>query len=376
MKNRESLSPARERELVERFNEPEDNYQLLREGVQGFLLERDKTESERRDTGSILQMYVTFTDKLIGVADGSIKARDIEDPRDPERSQEAPDEIIFLDKSARPVAWFMDALWDQFAQEGAAKPDYNFLNIDRTNWFMRQGYAREISERYLGPNDFNIDEVPREDLARIRALFVEGDIAEDTWQDDVWNMPTRLDGKNIVVVDEVKNQGGTLSIATKLLRKAIPEAIVSGQYFWETSRFFVNNGTELQTDSTPVWYDSNDPMGRGVGDISKTYYDEQYEREKNQENLKRKIGWTVLSAPHYDAETFEPVEDKKAQKLMQDIAYLSYAVADGRVLRRPSRLRDEDEQMDIFDKQDILPREAVTWAEKSKEITRRVKRSK
>jgi len=61
---------------------------------------------------------------------------------------------------------------------------------------------------------------------------------------------------------------------------------------------------------------------------------------------------------------------------MQDIAYLSYAVADGKVLRRPSRLRDEDEQMDIFGKQDILPREAVTWAEKSKEITRRVKRSK
>lgn len=366
------LSPEKQQELVNRFNEPESNYSLFREGVQGFLFDSKKPRDQRRDTEAILRMYTTFTDKLVGVADGSIEHRDIEDPLQPERSHQKPDVLLFLDKSARPVSWMVDAFWEQFAKEDAEKPDYEFLNIDRTNWFMRQGHVRQIAERYLGPSDFDIDKVSDEDIARIRAVFVDGDLSEDGWQEQVWNLGTRLDGKNIVVVDEVKNKGGTLSIATQLLRRAVPEAVVSGVYFWETDIRIINDRTgETQADSVPVWYDAVNPMGRGIGDISKAYYEHLYAQEPSQENLRKKIGWSVLSAPHFNVDTYEPVDDKKADTVKQDIAYLSYAVADGRILRVPSPRRTTEERIAIFERQGLAPREATEWTAGAREIKRR-----
>lgn len=346
--------------LIERFNEPEDNYQLLRGDMQGFLNRENK-----RDTDGVLQMYVNFTDKLIGVADGSIKERDLVDQTDIEKSKQAPDEIIFLDKSARPVAWFMDGLWDQFAKPGAKKPHYDFLNIDRIDWFVSLGYSRQVAEQ-LGPSDFDINKVPREDISRIRALFVEGQITEDNWQEEVWKLPTSLDGKVVLVVDEVKNQGGTLAIATQIIKKAVPEATVTGQYFWESKRTQV--GDSQQMDSAPVWYDKVDPMGRGVGNISQTYYDILYEISPSQDHLKSKIGWKVLSAPHHDHETFEFEEDLKAEKLKQDIAHLSYAVASGKIQRRPSLYRDSNDFIGILDSQNLSIEQSRQWYENSQKI--------
>ena len=377
MQNPEKISDERKAELVDRFNEPEENYELLREGVQK---QKDTASSlDQLDTNGILQRYVTFTDKLIGIADGSItEAPDIVDPRKPERSREKKDEIIFLDKSARPVSWLMDAFWEQLAQKDAEKPHYDFLNIDRVNWFMDQGYRREEAETILGPRDFDIEKVDIEDLARIRAYFVKGDLSEDTWQDEVWNMPTRLDGKNILIVDEVKSQGGTLSIATQLLRKAIPEAIVSGQYFWETS--YREVGGFRQADSVPVWYSKEDAMGRGIGDISKQYHDYQYEKQPTQENLRRKIAQRILSAPHFDKRkltqegVLELLDDKKAKKLQQDIAFSTYAVGGGTVPLRPSMLRDSDDVIRTIENQGLTVRESTTWAGSSKRITNEVTR--
>lgn len=365
------LTPEREALFAEKFVEPEVNYNLLREGVQSFLFESNKSENERKDTEAILRMYTTFTDKMVGIADGSIEYRDIEDPDNPELSRQKPDAMIFLDKSARPVSWFMDAFWDQFAKEGSEKPEFDFLNIDRTNWFMSQGHRREIAERFLGPSDFDIEKVSKEDLARIRAQFVVGDIDEATWQDEVWNMPTTLDGKNVVIVDEVKSQGGTLSIATQLLKRALPESTVSGSYFWESDRRLVNNGKELQIDSVPVWYDATDQFGRGIGDISQTYYERQYDKEQSQDNLRHKIGWKVLSAPHFNVDTNELLEDRKANALMQDISFLSYAVASGRVLRQPSTRREDDDFIAIVEEQGLTPRESVDWKNRSKQIRKR-----
>ena len=369
----EKITFQREKELVNRLGVPENDYQLLRENVQGFFSDSEKSPLDRRDTDGILHMYVSATDKMIGVADGSITKRDLIDPRNPERSALPPDEIIFLDKSARPVSWFMDAFWEQFAKEDAKKPHFDFLNIDRTNWFMRQGHSREISERFLGPSDFDIDMVTDEDITRIRALFVVGELTESGWMNEVWNMPTLLDDKNILIVDEVKNQGGTLSIATQLLRRAIPESVVSGEYFWEPERKLLNaEKQEFQVDSVPVWYDSHDDMGRGIGNVSKAYQYEQYDRDPSQENLRRKIGWTVLSAPHFDMETFELLEDTKAKTLQQDIAYLTYAGGGGQVLWQPSTQRSLEDAMTIVAEQGVSLPEATRWARHSKKIKHRV----
>lgn len=366
------LTPERQKEFVDRFDEPEGNYNLLREGVQAFAFEGSKPWSERHDTESILRLYTKFTDKLVGAADGSVEHRDVEDPLNPEKSGEKPDVMLFLDKSARPVAWFIDAFWDQFAKEDAEKPDFEYLNIDRTNWFMKQGYLREIAERYLGPEHFDIDKVPEEDFARIRAQFAIGELSEETWQDEVWGMETSLDDKNLLIVDETKNKGGTLYIAVQLLKRAIPSATVSGIYFWESgSRLINQERNETQSDSVPVWYDAKNPMGRGVGDISQTYYEHAYEEDPSQENLRRKIGWSVLSAPHFDVDTYEEIEDKRALRLKQDISYLSYAVGAGKILRTPSQHRSDDERVQIIEDQGMTIRESTDWSSRARALKKR-----
>jgi len=69
-------------------------------------------------------------------------------------------------------------------------------------------------------------------LAAIRSLFIEGGI-ENEDPDEIMRTPTILDGKRLLIVDEVSRTGATLSIAEFLFRAAIPEAShVEGTYFW------------------------------------------------------------------------------------------------------------------------------------------------
>ena len=339
-------------ELRNRFHEDEANYERLRGDIQTV-----RRFANVWDTDYTLERYVAATDHIVGLLDGSIEKRDITDPDQPERSTEKPDTVLWLDKSARPVAWFADAFWEQFADKDAEKPDYEYLNIDRVNWFVKQGYSIPDAEGRLGPHDFDINRVAQEDIDGIRAFFTVGDLSEDNWQEQVWNLPTRLDGKNLLIIDEVKNKGGTLSIAAQLLKRAIPEAVVSGDYFWPKETYSMDGksaeAVDQQMDSAPVWYDKNNSYGRGVGEIYTDYWDQAYEKEPTQDNLRRKLASFALSAPHHDRVTYEKLEDKLAMRLKQDIAYLSYAVAEGKVLHIPHKERPIEQVGDIIDKQGI-----------------------
>lgn len=365
------LPTKREKELIAQFDEPEGNYNLLREGKQGTRNNKDSW-----DTEVILEKYVTGTDKVIGLLDGSIRKRAVAIDQEDERSSEAPDAVIYLDKSARPVSWLVDALWDQIAVEDAVKPETEYLNIDRTNWFMSQGHKREVAERYLKPDDFDIDRVDEDEIAGIRALFVEGDLTEDNWKEEVWSQPTKLDGKKILIIDEVMNQGGTLAIATQLIKKAIPDAVVTGDYFWDTSRSKVSvHNEDMIADSVPVWYDATNVFGRGVGDISRAWYEKEYKDEPTPDNLKKLIGHFVLSAPHFDVDTYELIEDNRAKRLQQDIAFLSYALDSGKVLHRPARGRNSSNYQKVYKAQGITPHEAGVWSDNAKYIRQNHKRN-
>ena len=350
----QSTDPSQNKfaELRKRFHDDEENYQRLNGNIQAI-----RGRANTWDTDYTIERYVAATDHMIGLLDGSIEERAITDAQDPERSQEKPDAVIWLDKSARPVSWFVDAFWEQFAQGKAEKPTDEFLNIDRVNWFVKQGHLAIDAERRLGPNDFDIDLVPDEEIAGLRALFTIGDLNEETWKEDVWKLPTRLDGKNILIIDEVKNKGGTLSIATQLLKRAIPGSTVSGDYFWKTANYSLGGTSaelfDQQMESAPVWYDSTNSYGRGVGEVSLDYWNHLYQVEPTQANLKKKLGSFAISAPHYDRETYEVVPDALAMKLEQDIAYLSYAVANKKVLRVPSKERPIEQIEDIMSKQGI-----------------------
>jgi hypothetical protein len=339
-------TPNTYQELRSKFHAEPENYSILRGDLQAV-----RGRSNVWDQDYTLEKYIQSTDKMIGMLDGSISDRDIYDDDNKERSQQAPDTVIWLDKSARPVSWFVDAYWERFAKPEATRPVDEFLNIDRVNWFMRQGHSEHESESTLGPNDFDITRVPAEDIARIRAIFTEGEIDPEHWQESVWKLPTRLDNQNVLIIDEVKNKGGTLSIATQLLKRAIPTATVSGDYFWQAGAYGLGgSGDNLQMESAPVWYDSHDAWGRGVGDISKTYYEHLPDTA---ENRGRKLGWIALSAPHFDPRTFEILEDKKAKRLLQDIAFTTYDP----IYRRPAADRS------IEDIETILSEQGVTLAD-------------
>ena len=106
-------------------------------------------------------------------------------------------------------------------------------------------------------------------------------------------------------------------------------------------------------ESAPVWYDSKSSMGRGVGEISHDYWERMYENNPSQDALRSKIAAFALSAPHHERTTLEPVDDVLADKLKQDIAYLSYAVGDKKVLRTVARERSPEQMDAILEDQNL-----------------------
>lgn len=344
--NNEILSEDNFRKVRDKFHAPDENYQILRGERQAV-----RGKQATWDQDYTLERYAQATDHVIGLADGSIRERAVGYGDKPEFDK--PDTVIYLDKSARPVEWLVDAFWDQYAKEGVSMPSSEFLNIDRVNWFIREGYDATMAERRLGPEDFHVEKVPRRDIARIRALFVEGEFSDhDNWEQEVWGMPTRLDGREVLIIDEVKNKGGTLAIACQLLKAAIPEARFSGDYFWPDNRYAIDTkGDEKQQESVPLWYDNLDPFGRGVGDIRESYYNDVYENEPTDDNFKRKLGAHVLSAPHVRRHrdgSYEPVRDVQADRLKQDIAYMTYDA--DKIFRSPSRKRNMEDLASILKK--------------------------
>lgn len=348
-----------------------ENYERFKGEYQPVTYrENGKIRIERNevwDDQYVREQYIREADELIGHIDGSITERDndsIYDERLEEGESRVPDTVLYLDKSARPVSWIVDAFYDDFAKEGVPKPKAEFLNIDRANWFSYLGHTMENAESRLGPEDFDINDVDPDRIAAIRAYFVEGDLSEDTWKDDVWNMPTRLDGQHLLIVDEVKNKGGTLHIAVELLRKAIPELTVDGTYFWHTSRVSID-GRSAEKDAqqmatAPLWYSKQRVEGRDVGDITPQYFNHKYDEEPTQENLRNKIASFAVSPPLHNPATFEPVTDKLAQKFKQDIAYMTYDLADGKLIRIPSIRRGADEIFRIMKDQGLSEEEAKT----------------
>jgi hypothetical protein len=325
------ILPEQAQLLVEKYNANEsDDYRVL----------RFQRGSDINDINDVLEKYLTCTDKMIGMMDGSIKERELFSS--PEiKSEEAPDVVVWLDKSARPVSWLTRELWDDLAKDGAKRPKYVYRNIDRVDWFMRQGHSADDSERVLGPGDFDIEKVSIDEIAQLRALSSVGELDKENWKTEVWEKPNSLDNKNILIIDEVKNKGGSLFIAQKLFQKAYPNAKVSGAYFWnrlETT--LLDNPNETQIDSVPVWYSPTNEFGRGVGDRSPRYYESLPDTPAN---FKLKLGQIALSAPHYDVEPSNRLKDELAESLQADFRRLADSYREGIVLRFPDMHRSDED---------------------------------
>ncbi|ABM16728.1 hypothetical protein [Mycolicibacterium vanbaalenii] len=148
--------------LRTRFSAPEENYNLL--GSEHPVFGRRKIW----DGDYTREQYLRSVDHLIGVLDGT--KRDREAGSGTDRQAQRPDVVVWLDKSARPCSWFVDAFWDQIAVPHTSKPRYEFLRIDRRDWLTHMGYT-DTEARNAVRKEVRVDAVPEELILRMRSLF-------------------------------------------------------------------------------------------------------------------------------------------------------------------------------------------------------------
>lgn len=174
-------------------------------------------------------------------------------------NQEQPgfDEVVFLDKSARPLYWMLKKMWPHMAPQSidehgqtltAPMPKVKFANIDRLFW--RKNPDQEIEEG-------GARRITDDDVSGLRAIFNH---KENT-----------LDGKRVLIVDEQSESGDTLRVAEKLFKQAFPDADIDG-FSWIRHRYTIEKGQKkYEVREIPMWYPPKDEKsknfkitGRGV----------------------------------------------------------------------------------------------------------------
>ncbi|WP_162625648.1 hypothetical protein [Mycolicibacterium llatzerense] len=358
------LSAAEYTALRQRFSADDANYHLLN-GFHPVFGRRGVWDGDYAR-----QHYLRSVDHLIGVLDGSIAGREVPEPDRPESHR--PDIVVWLDKSARPASWFVDAFWDLIATPDSIRPRYEFLRIDRRDWLGHMGYD-DARARNAAPKDVRIGDIPEDPIQRIRALFCVEPIDPDNWREQAAKAATTLDDLNVLVVDETMVSGATLQVATGLLARVAPTARVSGTYFWRDTTSRTVSGA-IQPGTVPIWYPGETTTGeeitvygRGIGNSSAAYWDQLPDDEQV---IRNRIAAFVVSAPHHNPETFEHLPDELADQLKADIAQLVDDYQAGKVLRRPTIHRSDDDFDRILDDQNISLEDFVAlndrWADETR----------
>lgn len=271
-------------------------------------------QPHRRTDGSyksieVLEMeYIERTDKLIHKMTDGVDLSSLSG----ERIHDRPTVAIFLDKSARPVAWLTRDLWDTLAPEPGSdeiprQPDFKFLNIDRKRL-----------QKKLDPNNtggFTASGIDEKYINGLRSIFNEK-------HDGSFDAPNMLDDQRIMIVDEMYSTGATMDMATTLIKRAFPTSHVAGAH-WMGSTTIVKGGSG--NADAPVWYNDKIETGRGVGD---TTHDE------------KKI--TVDPAQLFLSRRF-PTPDKKALILREDFKTLAASVGESALYIAQHRSEDSAE---------------------------------
>lgn len=224
----------------------------------------NRTDGSYKTDQQLRMEYITLTDKLISrVQEG---AR-VHNPETNAIEYQPFDNIIFLDKSARPVSWLMRAFWDRLAtEEDGSKtpmPRMNFLNIDREQWIgqVDQEGAGLVDVSHLSPSI----------IRSLRSIFVGLHDKKDGISEKIDDAPASIDSKNVLIIDEVRSTGRTMAIAKKLLERAFPTTHFEGEYWMggQAARL-IRQSARTKTVAygnadLPVWYREDSEYGRGVG---------------------------------------------------------------------------------------------------------------
>ena len=100
------------------------------------LVGHKRSDGTEKSDEQLRLEYIQLTDGLIHQMTHGVEATD---PITGEKSKKKPDVVVWLDKSARPLAWFTKELWptlapDPDSDEIPEMPAFKFVNIDRDQW--------------------------------------------------------------------------------------------------------------------------------------------------------------------------------------------------------------------------------------------------
>jgi len=245
--------------------------------------------------------YIHFTDSLIQ-----------------EMAAQQTDVAIFLDKSARPVAWMVSELWDQLGPklpDGSAPslPEIKFLNIDREQWGAILGRSED--------QGISIELLPQDRVDELRAVF-KPLLPIDTDE-------TMLTGKRVMIVDEIRVSGDTLEMAHKILARAFPDAEDIQSHYWMDGEVKTDtkSGARYNT-KLPVWYSDRIVTGRLVGNRDTT-------KSSQSMSQRQRIGRYWLSTAFRES-------DEKGLELKREIKLLAEELRNHKLPYIPSSSWDKE----------------------------------
>ena len=279
-----------------------------------LLRGHSKTDGTLKSDEQLRMEYVQRTDELIRQMTDGIE---VTDPKTGEKVTRVPDTVIFLDKSARPLAWLTNELWDKFAADSDGnipkKPGFRFLNIDREQW------VNTVDPDGVGYMD--ISKVDETVIRSLRSIFVDARDKQHGLTSEIDKASASLDGQTIMIVDEVLSSGRTMDIAKKMISRAFPDAAVGGSH-WMSG--LVQKGMARGNADLPIWYKEKDEYGRGVGNRG----------DANSDNLTQRLGAPFLSRRF-------PEVDQKSLQLRREFHELA---VNPDIPFRPSIHRDDYEE--------------------------------
>lgn len=242
--------------------------------------------------------YITYTDGLIS-----------------RLAENKADVAIFLDKSARPVAWLVNELWDTLAPRDAEsggpvpKPAIKFLNIDREQW----GPFIGRSESETG--GINVDLIPQENINDLRKIFASVQPGDKE---------TLLTGKRVMVIDEVRSSGDTLFMSERIIKRAFPDADnVDGAYWMLKPAERDAKSGVMRSGEVPVWYSDETNKGRLVANRDTT-------KSAASNSSRQRIGGLWLST------RFRTGPDEAGRQLKREVQQLAEDLKEHKILYMPS----------------------------------------
>jgi hypothetical protein len=285
-----------------------------------LLRGHQRTDRSWKSTQELQTEYIRMTDDLIHQVVDGVKVKDLETG---ETHTEPVDDVVWLDKSARPVSWLMKSLWNQLAADKDGNvpepPEHKFVNIDRNQW------TDTIDPQGVGTT--NVDQINPTIIRSLRSIFLSNpNDRNQGLTDEIDDAPTQFDGKTVLIVDEQRSSGRTLQYAEGFFKRAFPEANIAGTHWMGDTT--VVNGAIGNADS-PVWYDDKTDAGRGVGNRN-------IDRSRLSPSRAQRLGAWFLSTPFVGS---DPLSDK----LRIEIDHLAEDAKSGKVLVEPSRNREEDD---------------------------------